>query len=122
MHTELWTANEIGPDGEPVPEEFLCTFDEEVGTDLWLEYFTLYSADYSMEQVVPLEARWEHVEVTSGGRNGKGKGKPATELIYDASFRIDLDGDGTPETPEAAVDVRAELASSRGAQITYYYE
>jgi len=103
-----------------VPEGFLCTFDEEVGTDLWLEFFALVSSDYSEDQSVTLEARWENIEVASGHR--KGKGKPTTELLHEASFMIDLDADGTPERPGDAIDVRAELATFRGSQITYYHD
>jgi hypothetical protein len=118
VHEEEWTVNPDAP--EPTDPEFLCAFDEEVGSELWLEHFTFVSGVYSENQQVPLEARWENVEVTGG--KGKGKKRPQTELQYQASFDIDLDGDGEFEVSGDALDVRADLASYSGAWIPYYRE
>jgi hypothetical protein len=120
VHEEEWTVNSDA--SEPVPPEFLCAFDEEVGSELWLEHFTFVSGTYDEYRQVPLDARWENVEVASGGGKGKGRNKPQTELLYQATFAIDLDADGTPETPGDALDVWAELGSFRGGMIPYYRE
>jgi hypothetical protein len=122
VHDELWGIKEKEPPDTPVPLEFLCVYDDEPGGEMWVVDFVLLEDSVYYEDL-NLDARWEHVEVVQGQGKGKGKRTPQTELLYEVSFAIDLDGDGLAETPANADDMQADLYSiSRGVSISYFYE
>jgi hypothetical protein len=95
--------------------DFACDFDEEPGSQLWLEVFDLVAEmpPVAADCIGFDEVRWYIL------RSGRGKKKPATVTGH-ARFAYDLDGDGNLETAAGASLSDYWLDAIRNGTVPFY--